>query len=102
VAIHRAGDRQRAIALYREGLARGDDRSVVALAYGNLAVLYHETGAFDLALEHYGSALAAFTLLRRGEGVAHQGINRARLLLFLGDDAEARAGVEHARREAER
>ena len=102
VAHHRRGDREKAIRLYREGLALGDDRSLVALALGNLAVLYHEVGEFELALEHYGSALAAFTLVRRGEGVAHQGINRARLLLFLGDHAQARDGVEHAREEAVR
>ncbi len=102
VANHRRGDREKAIRLYREGLALGDDRSLVALALGNLAVLYHEVGEFEQALEHYGSALAAFTLVRRGEGVAHQGINRARLLLFLGDTEQAREGVDHARTEAER
>jgi len=102
VAWHRNGDRERAIRLYREGLALGDDRGLVALTLGNLAVLYHEVGEFSLALEHYASALAAFTLVRRSEGVAHQGLNRARLLLFLGDLAAAREGAEHAAAEAER
>lgn len=102
VAYHRHGDRERAIQLYREGLAAGEDRSVAAMALGNLGVLYHEAGEFQEALEHYASALAACTLVRRREGLALQGINRARLLHLLGDLDGAEAGVLQARTEAER
>ena len=71
--LHRVGDLDEAVAALNKVLALGEahhDQEQIAMAYGNLGIVYQTRGDLDKAVEYYQKALTLHEGLGSKEGMA--------------------------------
>ncbi len=85
---HRVGNLDGAVEAFERVLRLGnavDDKTVIAIAYGNLGLIYETRGDLDAAEEHHRKALALNEELGDKEGIAVAHCNLGEMCLKNGD-----------------
>ncbi|MEM6530996.1 MAG: sigma 54-interacting transcriptional regulator [Myxococcota bacterium] len=97
IALHRAGDLDRAHRLYAESIA-ADDPLAATTRKLNYATLLHDRGKYVDAESLYRDASARAAQLANVREYARAGVNLANLLLLIGELAEAQERAEDTAR----